>query len=139
MKRRRASRGQTMVEFALIVPMFLALVFALVDVGRAVVLWNVLSNVTSDGAHYEAIHAVNAQGSCDSSLVTMSQLRSAALASAQPFAAGITLTTPSACATDAYGTYYVVTATSTFQPVTTVILQRPITLTASSKTYVYLP
>jgi Flp pilus assembly protein TadG len=41
--KRRRSRGQGLVEFALVVPLLLLLIFAVIDVGRAVFTFNTLS------------------------------------------------------------------------------------------------
>jgi Flp pilus assembly protein TadG len=41
--KRRHSRGQGLVEFALVVPLLLLLIFAVIDVGRAVFTFNTLS------------------------------------------------------------------------------------------------
>lgn len=51
MRRRGArARGQSMVEFALILPIFLLLVFGAVDLGRAVFYQSLLDNAVRDGA-----------------------------------------------------------------------------------------
>ena len=42
-RRRAGSRGQGLVEFALIVPMILLLLFAVIDLGRAVYVYNTVS------------------------------------------------------------------------------------------------
>jgi Flp pilus assembly protein TadG len=48
--RRKASRGQTLVEFALIIPLFVLLLFGIVDFGRAVLASNSISNAAREGA-----------------------------------------------------------------------------------------
>jgi Flp pilus assembly protein TadG len=52
--RRRADgtrgRGQALVEFALVIPIFLLVLVALFDLGRAVFAWNTLTNATREGA-----------------------------------------------------------------------------------------
>jgi len=138
--RRRSIRGQSLVEFALILPVFFALIFAVIDVSRGILLFNLLSNVARDGARYEIVQAVTTAGACSSTQVTQSRLDSAAKVAAGPLASGITVSASSACATDTYGTYYVVSAAGSFQPLTTVVVgNTPLNLTASSKQYVYLP
>lgn len=42
--------GQAMVEFALVIPVFLFLMTALFDLGRAVFAWNTLTNAAREGA-----------------------------------------------------------------------------------------
>ena len=48
--RRKPSRGQTLVEFALIVPLFVLLLFGIVDFGRAVLASNSIANAAREGA-----------------------------------------------------------------------------------------
>lgn len=45
-----AQRGQSVVEFALILPIFLLFLFGVIDLGRAVYAQTVLSNAVRDGA-----------------------------------------------------------------------------------------
>ena len=47
---RRRHRGQALVEFALTIPIFLLLLVALFDLGRAVFAWNTLANAAREGA-----------------------------------------------------------------------------------------
>ena len=56
--RRRRSRGQSMVEFALIAPLMFILLLGLIDLARAVYYYNVISNSAREGAR-EAILAYN--------------------------------------------------------------------------------
>jgi Flp pilus assembly protein TadG len=46
----RRSRGQGLTEFALVIPLFLLLVVALFDLGRAVFAYNTLTNAAREGA-----------------------------------------------------------------------------------------
>ena len=46
----RASRGQTLVEFALVLPVFLLVFMGIVDFGRAIYTYNTLSNSAREGA-----------------------------------------------------------------------------------------
>lgn len=55
--RRPRTRGQALVEFALIIPIFLLLVFGLVDLGRAVFISNSLAEAARDGARYGSVQA----------------------------------------------------------------------------------
>jgi hypothetical protein len=49
-RRSRRSRGQALAEFALIVPIFLLIVFAIIDLGRYVFTANALSNSAREAA-----------------------------------------------------------------------------------------
>ena len=53
---RRKSRGQAMVEFALILPIILLLVLLALDLGRVYFGWVGLQNAARIGANYAAIH-----------------------------------------------------------------------------------
>lgn len=51
------SRGQALVEFALIVPIFLLLFFGLIDVGRAVYVNNSLAEAAREGARWGSVQS----------------------------------------------------------------------------------
>lgn len=57
LKSRGASRGQGLVEFALVIPVFLAILFGLVDLGRFVVTDNILSQAAREGARLASVEA----------------------------------------------------------------------------------
>lgn len=62
----RRSRGQSLVEFALVLPIFLFLLFAVIDGGRYVYLNSSLSNAAREGARLGSVEA-SWQGSTDPS------------------------------------------------------------------------
>jgi len=49
-------RGQALVEFALVIPIFLLVLVALFDVGRAVFAWNTLTNAAREGARMAIVN-----------------------------------------------------------------------------------
>ena len=53
---KRKSRGQSIVEFAIILPVLLLMVLAALDLGRAFLGWVVLNNAARVGANYAALH-----------------------------------------------------------------------------------
>lgn len=53
----RASRGQSLVEFALVVPLFLLMLFGLVDMGRLVYANSTLSQAAREGARVASVQA----------------------------------------------------------------------------------
>jgi Flp pilus assembly protein TadG len=55
-----AGRGQALVEFALVVPIFLLLVFGLVDLGRAIYVNNAMAEAARDGARWGSVQARSA-------------------------------------------------------------------------------
>jgi Flp pilus assembly protein TadG len=53
---RRRGRGQALVEFALVIPIFLLMLIALFDLGRAVFAYNTLTNAAREGARTAAVN-----------------------------------------------------------------------------------
>lgn len=51
------TRGQSMVEFALTLPIFLLVIFGLIDLGRAVYVNNSLAEAARDGARHGSVQA----------------------------------------------------------------------------------
>lgn len=60
---RRASAGQTLVEFALVLPILLALTVGLIDLARGVYFYNTLSNSAREGARFGTLLIDPANGS----------------------------------------------------------------------------
>lgn len=56
---RRRSRGQALVEFALVVPIFFLILFAIIDFGRYVYYVQILNNAAREGARYAIVHGAN--------------------------------------------------------------------------------
>jgi len=56
LRRARGSRGQALVEFALTIPIFLLLMVALFDMGRAVFAYNTLTNAAREGARMAIVN-----------------------------------------------------------------------------------
>lgn len=52
---RRTEAGQSLVEFSLVLPIFLVLVFSLVDFGRAFYTWMIITNAAREGARAGAV------------------------------------------------------------------------------------
>jgi len=57
MRRREVPRGQALVELALVLPIFFLLVFGLVDLGRAVFVYNSLAEASREGARWGSVQA----------------------------------------------------------------------------------
>jgi len=54
--RRDRSRGQSLVEFSLVIPIFIFLLVALFDLGRAVFAYNTLTNAAREGARIAIVN-----------------------------------------------------------------------------------
>jgi Flp pilus assembly protein TadG len=52
---RDSEKGQALVEFTMVLPMFLLLLFALVDFGRGFYTWIVVTNAAREGARVAAV------------------------------------------------------------------------------------
>jgi len=61
MRRRSGSRGQALVEFALVIPIFLTLLFAIISIGLWVFYQQQLSSAAREASRYAAIHSSTAQ------------------------------------------------------------------------------
>ena len=56
------SRGQSMVEFALVIPLILLLMLIAIDFGRVFLGWVGLNNAARVAANYAAMHPARANG-----------------------------------------------------------------------------
>jgi Flp pilus assembly protein TadG len=141
-------RGQALVEFALIIPIFLVLVFGIVDAGRLVFTYNTIANAARAGARVAIVNqAASGSGACDTT-----QPGANALGCAQSAAVGadvapsdITVTyggydDSGDCGTGAPASYQIgcvvtVSVTGHFTPLTPVIGQLigPVDLTSITK------
>ena len=54
---RQTEAGQSLVEFTMILPLFLVLMFGLVDFGRAIYTWLLFTNAAREGARVAAVQA----------------------------------------------------------------------------------
>ena len=57
--RRERSRAQALVEFALVAPLFLLTLFAIIDFGRYVYYVQILNNAAREGTRYAIVHGSN--------------------------------------------------------------------------------
>jgi hypothetical protein len=62
--RRHRSRGQALVEFALVAPLFVLLLVGIVEAGRFIFNYEVLNDATRSGARYAIVHGANSTESC---------------------------------------------------------------------------
>jgi Flp pilus assembly protein TadG len=56
LRRRRGARGQSLVEFSLVIPLFLLLLIAVFDLGRGVFAYNTLTNAAREGARMAIVN-----------------------------------------------------------------------------------
>ncbi|MCI0346852.1 MAG: pilus assembly protein [Chloroflexi bacterium] len=62
--RARGEAGQSLLEFALVFPIFLAVLLGMVDIGRAVWANNAVANAAREAARYAAIHGGTKANPC---------------------------------------------------------------------------
>ncbi len=62
MRERTNTQGQSIVEFALLLPVLLFLLMGLLDVGRVFYVQVTLRDMAAEGATYASIHPYDAQG-----------------------------------------------------------------------------
>jgi hypothetical protein len=60
-RRRFGSRGQGLVEFALVLPVFMVILIGMVDLGRAIWANNAVANAAREAARFASVHG----GSCE--------------------------------------------------------------------------
>jgi Flp pilus assembly protein TadG len=58
------TRGQALVEFALVAPLFFVLLFGIIEVGRFIFYYEVLNNATREGARYAIVNGANSPTGC---------------------------------------------------------------------------
>lgn len=111
-RRRRARRGQSLVEFALITPVLMMLLMLAADFGRAFTAYIAISSAAREGASYGSESLVQATNA--------SAVQAAALADA-PSIWGTAPTVSTTTGVDTWGyTYVQVTVNYTFTPFTRV-------------------
>jgi Flp pilus assembly protein TadG len=63
--------GQALVEFALILPVILLLIFGVVDAGRLIFTYNTVSNASRDGARVAIVNqSATGTNTCDTTVAT---------------------------------------------------------------------
>ena len=63
---RRRTRGQALVEFALVIPLFLLLIFGIVDAGRLIYAYNTVSNSARNSARVAIVNqSTTGSNTCD--------------------------------------------------------------------------
>lgn len=140
---RSRRRGQALVEFALVIPIFLLLLMAVVDLGRAVFAYNSVTNAAREGTRLAIVNQTT-------SAIQQRALAQGALAGTPVVAVEFRKTTPNAdYATNPGCNAYssntrpmnldcvaIVTFATTFQPITplisNIVFGGGVTLTATS-------
>lgn len=63
-RRSRGEGGQGIAEFALVLPVFLMMVFGIIDIGRTIWAFDNLANAAREGARYASVHGNSQVTTC---------------------------------------------------------------------------
>jgi len=92
--RRRGQRGQSLVEFAFVLPIIVLVIASFIELGRAVFAWNTIANAARQGARVAAVNQLSDTPDCDESrpvedpYVPHWSIRGCAVAAASPLGIG---------------------------------------------------
>ena len=130
MRRAGSERGQTLLEYTVVILTVLTVIFGVFETGRLMLTYATLAEAARAGARYAIVHGADCVGACvpDNGATTAQNVASAA---------GITLAsyTPNynPSGTNVPGTLLTVTVTYTFVPITPLVaLGIPLTSTTES-------
>lgn len=131
----RAGRGQSLVEFAIALPVFLFLVVAVFDLGRYVVAYSALTNAAREGARLAVVNQT--PGDIDARVQEMAFLTAPTVLTplflvAAPAVNDADLTDNARCSPVVTGCVAVVRVTADLSPITPIVgsILGPITLDA---------
>lgn len=137
---RMSSRGQALVEFAMVAPIFFLVLFAMIEGGRFVFYYEMLNNATREGARYAIVNGANSLGcptgpaapgtvSCDPAGDDVrDRVRASAMGMPGPAIAVI----PTWFADNGRGSTVTVAASFTYTTLIPIVPLPPITVTAES-------
>ena len=136
-------RGQALVEFALVLPVFLLIVFGIIDGGRLIFTYNTVSNAARNGARVAIVNqSTSGTDTCDTTSATAWSVGCAVSSgvgvSIVPADVVVTYRNPTDtgdCAPVSIGCIAVVTVTGRFQALTPIIGQLigPTAVSSTSK------
>jgi len=66
-RRHPGERGQSLVEFAFVLPIIVLVIVAFIEIGRAVFAWNTIANAARQGARVAAVNQLADVTDCDES------------------------------------------------------------------------
>lgn len=138
--RHRTGRGQSLVEFALILPIFLLLIMGIVDAGRLIFTYNTVANAARQGARIAIVNqSTTGTNTCDTASATAWSVGCAVVSGsilnldpADVVVGYRDATDTATCTTVQIGCIAVVTVTGTYSPLTPIIGQYIGTVDVSS-------
>ena len=125
--RRRSLRAQDLIEFALIFPVLMLLLFGIIDFGRIFHVLIAISNAAREGARYGVIYGINRSGGVYT--INESVIDAAAIQEAGNFNLRLTAdqVTPSCPSTCGEGLPLRVVVTDTIKPIMTIVFNTDLT------------
>lgn len=142
-QRWRAIRGQALVEFALVFPILILMIFGIVDAGRLIYTYNTVANAARDGARVAIVNqSASTTGTCDTASTIASAI---GCAIESGLALGLTETDisvsymdptdTSTCTSLTIGCLAEVSVTGHFQPLTPIVgnIIGPVDLKSTAK------
>ena len=83
-RRRRRDRGQSLVEFALVIPIIVLLIASFVEIGRAVFAYNTVANAARQGVRVAIVNQLPDVTDCDESRPSRTRTSRTGRSSAAP-------------------------------------------------------
>ena len=143
MSRPSSARGQSLVEFSLVIPIFMLMVFGIVDGGRLIFAYNTVSNAARDGARVAIVNqSTSGTTTCDTTSATAwptgCAISAATSLGLTPGDVSVTYRNPANtgdCTSPTIGCIAVVTASAQFNPLTPgiALLIGPVTVSSTTK------
>lgn len=140
MNKRASAGGQSLVEFSLVLPLLLLLIFGVIDGGRLIYTFNTVSNAARDGARVAIVNqSTSGTDTCDTTSATAwpngCAIQAGLVLNLSPGDVTVVYRDPTdtgACTTPSIGCLAVVTVTGTYTPLTPVLGQLIGTVSVSS-------
>jgi Flp pilus assembly protein TadG len=120
-RQRRRGHGQSLVEFALVIPIFLLIFMGIVDFGRAIFTYNSLSNAARDGARVAIVDQTVTGGIPAGATEAANQATTLGIDPATDVDVDYTLPDGTACADRSIGCVATVTVRHEFSPLTPIV------------------
>ena len=129
----RDKRGQTLLEYVVVVLTVLTVIFGVFETGRLILAYTTLAEAARAGARYAIVHGADCSGACIPGTGQATAQNVAAAGGVTLAAYNATYTFPAGASTPVPGTLVTVTVTYTFVPVTPLVaLGVPLSSTTES-------
>jgi Flp pilus assembly protein TadG len=134
-RRRQRSRGQALVEFALALPIFLMMMMAVFDLGRAIYMYNGVAEAARELARVTSVHAGTPLGTGPETAAVLATQKALIPSLGDPTFTCVDIDGSSITDTCVAGMQVKVVIQAPYQPVTPVLSMVGNILLASSSTF----